>query len=446
MKVLYDITSLGRGYMSPTDKTGIFRVVDNLYQNLVQASIAGVLDLHACSTQSYLDIGACRNFTRASSPSYESFFCNRSLGDPILSCGALVYRQVAKHINLPSTGQNKLFLLKALRYLLRHEPEMLSQFLISRSIIALMARNGIEIYHSPFFPVPPWINNRETKTILTVHDIIAAIRPDLFTNQISGILNDILDSVPSINGAIICVSQHTKEDLCNYFGSRIDPDNLIVTHLAAADHFCECESPERILYVKKKYNIPPESRYFLSVNTLEPRKNIAFLIRCFKRLVQQEHLQDLALVLVGRKGWKYRDIFEELESSPIKNRIIIAGFVPDEDLSALYSGALAFIYPSLYEGFGLPPLEAMQCGVPVITSSTSSLPEVVGDAGIMIDPTDSDGLCEGMLNVCSNAALRNSLSQKSLQQAGKFSWKKCSEETINVYRTVIDRHSASLEH
>lgn len=440
MRVLYDITKLGHAYLSSTDKTGVFRVVDSVYENLVQAASSGVIELYTCSSKSYLDIGACRNLVKSRGPAYEETFCNKTFCDPIIGSAASICQNITKSI-LTSSGRYHLLLLKAARFMLRHEPESLSQPLIVRSLNTFMTQNHVEVYHSPFFSVPAWLSTTKTRTILTIHDIIAAIKPDLFTNQISTILRNILDSVLLVD-AIICVSHHTKWDLCNYFGQRLDPDKVFVTHLAAANYFRKCDFSEQMLYVKRKYNIPFDSRYFLSVNTLEPRKNIGFLIKCFSRLVQQEGMQDLLLVLAGGKGWKYRDIFQELKNSPVRNRIVIAGFVPDEDLSALYSGALAFVYPSLYEGFGLPPLEAMQCGAPVITSDTSSLPEVVGDAGIMIDPTDSDALCESMLTVYSNSALRGRLAEKSLRQARTFSWERCAAETIDVYRTVIDRHTA----
>jgi glycosyltransferase involved in cell wall biosynthesis len=152
-------------------------------------------------------------------------------------------------------------------------------------------------------------------------------------------------------------------------------------------------------------------------------------------MVQQENLPDLSLVLVGTKGWNYEKIFEEILAKPeIRDRIIVTGYADDEDLAAIYSGASVFVYPSFYEGFGLPPLEAMQCGVPVITSNTSSLPEVVGDAGIMVTPADADALCQAMLKICSDQALHQSLSVKALQRAQQFSWNACLEKTIGAYR------------
>jgi glycosyltransferase involved in cell wall biosynthesis len=140
-------------------------------------------------------------------------------------------------------------------------------------------------------------------------------------------------------------------------------------------------------------------------------------------------------VLVGTKGWDFDRIFREIErDSDIQARIVVTGFVPDEDLAALYTSSIGFVYTSLYEGFGLPPLEAMQCGVPVITSNNSSLPEVVGDAGMMVDAKDEDALCQSMLRVYQSESLREQMSKKSLEQAAKFSWEKCVQQTIEGYK------------
>jgi glycosyltransferase involved in cell wall biosynthesis len=144
------------------------------------------------------------------------------------------------------------------------------------------------------------------------------------------------------------------------------------------------------------------------------------------------------LVLVGNLGWKYESIFSELTATEgLRDRIIITGYVSNEDLAALYSDALFFVFPSLYKGFGLPPLEAMQCGVPVITSNTSSLPEVVGDAGIMVNPNDADALCQAMLNIHGNPLLRAQLSSNALERSKQFSWRKSANETIKAYKTAL---------
>ncbi|MDZ7935437.1 MAG: glycosyltransferase family 1 protein [Emticicia sp.] len=195
---------------------------------------------------------------------------------------------------------------------------------------------------------------------------------------------------------------------------------------------------EKIADTLKKYNIPANSKHLLSVSTLEPRKNIERTIRAFLKLIQQEHINDLNLVLVGTKGWQFDGIFEEIKSNPaLKERIITTGFVADGDLAALYSSAIGFVYPSLYEGFGLPPLEAMQCGTPVISSTKSSIPEVVGDSGILVEPTDETAISAAMLKFYQNENFRNELSQKALLQATKFSWERFTDEHIEIYQKIL---------
>jgi glycosyltransferase involved in cell wall biosynthesis len=234
----------------------------------------------------------------------------------------------------------------------------------------------------------------------------------------------------------VVISQCTKDDLCN-LRPDIDPARVFVTYLAASDTFKPCSDAEQLKLVRKKYSLG-DAPYFLSLSTLEPRKNITHTIRSFAKLVIEERLHDLNLVLAGGKGWLYEQIFQEISGlDEVKDRIIVTGYIDDNDLPALYSGALAFVYPSLYEGFGLPPLEAMQCGVPVITSNTSALPEVVGKAGIMLDPHDVDGMCQAMLNLYRNSYTRNSLASQGLARAKEFSWARCTKDTVAAYRTAL---------
>ncbi len=234
----------------------------------------------------------------------------------------------------------------------------------------------------------------------------------------------------------LAISESTKADLCEYRG--IDPARVFVTHLAAdPELFNPCVDAGTVATIRERYGIP-ESAYILSVNTFEPRKNIDHAIRAFAQLVQQEHMPGLNLVLVGGEGWKYEGVLDAIqEAEAVRERIIVAGYVRNEDLAALYSGALAFVYPSFYEGFGLPVLEAMQCGAPVIASNTSSLPEVVGNAGILLDPRDVNGMAHAMFELYRSSCLRDALRTKGLVQAKKFSWERCTRETLTAYRMAL---------
>jgi glycosyltransferase involved in cell wall biosynthesis len=235
---------------------------------------------------------------------------------------------------------------------------------------------------------------------------------------------------------IICVSESTKRDLLNYREDLID-NNIIVSHLAVANGIKRIRDNDVLNNVKTKFEIGKDNKYLLSVCTLEPRKNLVRIIRNFIELCEEGKIDDTYLVLVGRKGWKYNDLFiERANNSKYLDRIIFTGYVNDEDMSALMSGCLYFIYISLYEGFGLPPLEAMKCGAPVITSNCSSLPEVVGNNALKVDPTNDEEIRSAMYKLYTDENLRNDLSNKSLEQAAKFSWEKATAKIMQFIETV----------
>jgi len=188
-------------------------------------------------------------------------------------------------------------------------------------------------------------------------------------------------------------------------------------------------------YILHQYGI--KDPFILYVGTLEPRKNIPTLIHAFAKVKKDGFPQKL--LLIGGKGWKYEEIFSAINELSLTDQILIPGYVPDEDLVYFYNVADLFVYPSLYEGFGLPPLEAMACGTPVITSNKSSLPEVVGDAALLVDPLDVRALAGAIERVLANEELRAQLSERGLKRAKFFSWKKTAERTWEVYRAVGDR-------
>ena len=294
---------------------------------------------------------------------------------------------------------------------------------------------NISVYHSPFHPIPTEVNY--CRKIVTVCDLIPIKFPEFFDYKEDSLIKKALKSITD-NDFIICISESTKKDVLSYEKSFFD-EQVFVTHLAAdKNKFYACQDNNLINNIHQKYQIP-KIPYLLSVCTLEPRKNLIHVIRCFLKLIQEKAINNLNLVLVGTRGWQYDEIFAELNhNTNLRQRIIFTGFVPDEDLAPLYSNALAFLYLSLYEGFGLPPLEAMQCGTPVITSNTSSLPEVVGEAGIMLSPNDVGGLCDAIFELYIKPDMREALSLKSLKQSEKFTWEKTLQETINVYKLAAE--------
>jgi glycosyltransferase involved in cell wall biosynthesis len=424
MKILYDVSWLGFGHYNRPARTGIFRVIENLAYGL------------AASEECEL------NFCASFSLDYLNYSIDYWQAHPKFRDIPFIYPGVATDIHKSlKSFQNKIrkqpdanLWLKSLQLPLHYLTRAIEK---STQLLSSKDLPGKDIFHSPYFPLPEFLKKRkELKRFLTVHDLIPILFPHFFKYKEDQMLKRIMQSLTS-DDWVICVSQSTKNDLCNYLKS-LDPDRVFVTYLAASDYFYPCSDPEKITQTKLKYQIPANVNYILSLSTLEPRKNIDHTIRCFAQLVEQEKINDLYLVLVGVKGWNYDKIFAEISNNNfLLDRIIVTGYVADEDLAALYSNALVFVYSSFYEGFGLPPLEAMQCGVPVITSNSSSLPEVVGDAGIMLSPTDPDALCQSLLDIYNRPSLRTAMSLKSLERAKQFSWEKCTRQTINAYQVAV---------
>ncbi|MBE9048065.1 glycosyltransferase family 4 protein [Pleurocapsales cyanobacterium LEGE 10410] len=426
MKVMYDISVLGLGFYHSRARTGVFRVVENLVYELANLEAC---ELKLCSGYSWKILNQSINYLQAN-PELQAI--------PFLSPGLHknIYTTLKTFVKETNEKENVNIGLKCLEKLSCY----LTKYIESdSSLLDLHKISHINIYHSPFYPIPTYLaKNKNIQKFLTVYDLIPMLFPHFFKFNEDHVVNKAVKGI-ELDGWAVCISNSTKNDLCNYL-KYLDPNRVFVTHLAASDLFYRCTDFQAIANAKSKYRIPSDTPYLLSLSTLEPRKNIEFTIRCFAKLVEQEKIKDLNLVLVGAKGWDYDKIFEEMTNLPsLQDRIIVTGYVDDRDLAALYSDALAFVYPSFYEGFGLPPLEAMQCGVPVITSNTSSLPEVVGDAGILISPTDADSLCHSILNIYNKPSLRDSMSLKSIEQAKQFSWEKCTQKTIQAYKTALDR-------
>ena len=294
--------------------------------------------------------------------------------------------------------------------------------------------NDSQIYHSAYYPLHESLNTYpHLKKIVTIHDLIPILYPQY--NENTELLKNTIQSIGKDNYAI-CVSDNTKKDLLEY-APYLDPDKIFVSKLAASsDLFYQCCDAEKIERIREKYGLP--KKYFLSLSTLEPRKNIDHVIKCFIKFVKEYNIQDLSLVLVGSKGWDFDKIFNEYDAAQtLKDKIIITGRIPDEDLATIYSNAEAFFYMSFYEGFGLPPLEAMQCGTATVVSNVSSLPEVVGDAGVLLAPQNQPQLIEEMWKIYSDEDYRNDLGKRALERSKFFSWDKTVAEHINIYKKIL---------
>ncbi|MBE0428827.1 MAG: glycosyltransferase family 4 protein [Thermoleophilia bacterium] len=263
--------------------------------------------------------------------------------------------------------------------------------------------------------------------VLTIHDLSFKLFPR--THSLRNVVwaRSLVPVSTWRAGHIIVDSNNTKLDLLTVMGVR--ESKISVVHLGASELYTPDPEPEDEEVLAHYGIVKP---YVLYVGTLEPRKNLPMLIRSFDRVARTR--SDLHLVLAGRRGWMAQAIFDELERRDLLGRVHITGYVKDENLPALYRQAAVFAYPSLYEGFGLPPLEAMSSGTPVIVSKSSSLPEVVGDAGLYVNPLDAEELGRAIESVVSDPALAGSLREKGLNRSRQFSWKKTAARTLEILR------------
>jgi glycosyltransferase involved in cell wall biosynthesis len=237
---------------------------------------------------------------------------------------------------------------------------------------------------------------------------------------------------------VIALSRHGRDDIIETYG--VEPEKVSVIPLAAAAHFQPVLNEQELQRVRQTYGI--EGDYILSVGAIQPRKNLSRLVAAYSRLRPIGPKGNLPkLVLVGKCGWLYDETLRSIKELETSDSVVLTGYVPESDLPALYSGALAFVYPSYFEGFGLPPLEAMQCGTPVIVGNRTSLPEVVGDAGMLVDPFDVDDITAAIVKVISDSDFREQLRVKGLERASIFNWQKTARETLTIYRKAAQAKS-----
>jgi glycosyltransferase involved in cell wall biosynthesis len=295
-----------------------------------------------------------------------------------------------------------------------------------------------DVYHSTRQPLAAADRVTARTRLATIHDMVPSLFPDVTEDRFIALHNAVLHSIDLERDWVICTSESTRADVRAVTG--MPDERIFVAPLAASSSIFRPERDEtRLRSVLTRHGIE-DRRYVLSLCTLEPRKNLARLVNAFAAISSEARYRDVRLVLVGAVGWKSEPLFERIQAHGLpRERLVQTGYVPDEDLSALYSGAAVFVYPSLYEGFGLPALEAMQCGTPVITSRTSALPEVVGDAALTIDPLDEDALSQAMQDVLDDPGLADRLRRAGLERARSFTWRRTVDETLRAYEQMLAR-------
>ncbi|MBN1812424.1 MAG: glycosyltransferase family 4 protein [Anaerolineae bacterium] len=298
----------------------------------------------------------------------------------------------------------------------------------------------LDIFYSPDFVLPPTL--RATRTLLTVHDLSFLHYPDAFVPSLRAYLERVVPCSVARADRVLADSESTRKDLITYFG--ISSEKVQVLYSGVDERFRPDPEPEEKTRLKARYGLGDQP-YILSVGTLQPRKNYVRLIKAFANLqpanlqlanLQLANLQlaDLRLAIAGGCGWLYEGILAEAEKHG--DRVRVLGFVDDADLPALFRNAALFAFPSLYEGFGLPVLEAMACGTPVVCSNASSLPEVAGDAALMVDPFDVDALAQAMARALEDVDLRQEMVAKGLAQAERFTWEGAARQLLDLFEAL----------
>ena len=295
---------------------------------------------------------------------------------------------------------------------------------LGRSLPVERFTGKIDLFHATNYFLPP---ARTAKRIVTIHDLSFLVVPQYCSPKIVGPFSTGIGRFARDADAIIVYSDSTKKDIVSILG--VPESKISVIHMAVDDEFGR--SAEDADWLKGTHQVVPP--YILYVGMLEPRKNVPAILRAFSAISGDFPHQ---LVLVGDRGWMYEEIFQLCDELGLGERVRFIGFVGHDKLAAFYRYADVFLFPSFYEGFGLPVLEAMQCGCPVVTARNSSLPEVGGDAALYVDAGDWKGFAEQMSTVLKDASLRNRLARDGREQAARFSWKRSAARTLDLYREV----------
>jgi glycosyltransferase involved in cell wall biosynthesis len=416
---VYEVANLGLSFGTALTRSGIFRVTESF---TAEARSRPNVNVRFVATDSYASEIQLARYDR---------YSGGQLGDRLLSVWQtseladdsinLMDRLLAADERDPATAK------------LRAEVGLLNRLARPRPMAG-----PVDVYHSLRQPLASRDRIPARVRIATLHDMVPSLFPEVTEERFVSFHNAVLRSIDLERDWVMCVSESTKRDFVSLTGMAAE--RTFVVPLAASTRVFRPENDtERLQTVLTHYGIA-EQPYVLSVCTLEPRKNLTRLVKSFATIATNPDLKDVRLVLVGAVGWKSEPLLASIRTAGVpSNRVAMLGHVPDEDLGALLTGASVFAYPSLYEGFGLPPLEAMQCGTPVITSNVSSLPEVVGDAAITVNPADETAIARALTDVLVNAELAADLRRRGLERAKAFTWARTVSEAFAIYAELLAR-------
>lgn len=350
-----------------------------------------------------------------------------------------VYNLVSNLLSVDA--QNEYILLSTIRgfrgdekisshFVRRFSGRLSTLFLEKLSVPVEVLIGKINIFHGPCFFIP---RSLSSKSIVTIHDLLPFRHPEFLPVKWNNAVKKSTYASVKKADSIIAVSDYTKNEIMDLF--KIPGERIRVIHNGISPIFKQVKDQSKINDVKAKYGV--NGPYLLFVGNIEPKKNIEKLIRAFVML-RNETDYKYSLLIAGGKAWHYpkvRDLVRELQ---ISNEIIFTDVVEDDELPHLYSGAELFVFPSLHEGFGIPVIEAMSCGTPVVTSNATSIPEIAGDAALLIDPSSESEIAEAMHKILSSSIIRGQLIKKGIERAKKFSWEKTSLETLKLYKENYD--------
>jgi len=330
-----------------------------------------------------------------------------------------------------------------------HNPALLpAELLRPSNFTALRVKPAVSIIRIPLsMPYLSWKEGHDLlhvnyiappispcPTVVTIHDITYEFFPEFFSRRDRMLLSTLVPLSARRASKIIAPSESTKRDIVELYG--VDPEKVAVTHYAADALFKPISNREELITLRDTYGIRDE--FILTVGNLQPRKNLLRLVEAFADLLQSGAIRH-QLVIAGQAFWRQSEICRRVEDRHLGEHVVFTGYVPQDHLVLLYNAAAIFVYPSLYEGFGLPPLEAMACGTPVITSNVSSLPEVVGEAALLVEPHRTEGLAQAILDLLSSEELQRELRARGLERARCFSWERTARQTLGLYEDIFAR-------
>jgi len=291
-----------------------------------------------------------------------------------------------------------------------------------------LRKASLDLFHGTNYEVPLWNKRR---SVLTIHDLSILLHPDTHQADLARRARRRLPVMARSASMIITPTESVKRDVSERL--KVDPEKIVVTPEAPRRGFRRI-ALESAAEIKRRLGI--EDEFLLFVGTIEPRKNLLTLVRAFEQILRQTSHRP-QLVVVGAEGWLTDELFAFIKESAISDRLRLTGYLEDDDLRALYSSCTLFVYPSIYEGFGLPPLEAMACGAPVIASNIATFRETLESAAQLIEPNDAEALARSIVELLENEDRRRTLSAAGQQHAGKFSWEKTARLTLEVYRKIF---------